>query len=69
MGKFSNEKVRSISLSIYSMDELEDLIIKMEKLLKEGYSINAISDFRYECSTSFIWNDPIFTIELTKYTI
>jgi len=69
MGRFSKEKVTSISLSIYSMDELEDLIIKMAKLIEEGYSINTISDLRYECSTSFVWNDPIFTIELTKYAI
>ena len=32
MGRFSEEKVTSISLSIHSIDELEYLIIKMAKL-------------------------------------
>ena len=70
MERFSKEKVTSISLSIHSINELEDLIIKMAKLLKEGYSIDTISNFEYKYTThNIIQNDPLFTIELNKSTI
>ena len=70
MGRFSKEKVTSISLSIYSLNEVEDLVVRMAKLIEEGYSIIAASDFRYSCTTSnFIQNEPIFTIRLTKNII
>lgn len=70
MGIFNKEKVSEIDLSIYSLNEVEDLVVRMAKLIEEGYSIIAVSDFRYSCTTSnFIQNEPIFTIKLTKNMI
>ncbi len=67
MGRFGKEKVSEIDLSIYSLDEAEDLIIRMAKLIEEGYSIITASDLKYNCATgNFIQNEPIFTIRLTK---
>lgn len=70
MGRFGKEKVSEIDLSIYSFDETEDLIVRMAKLIEEGYSIITASDLRYNCTTgNFIQNEPIFTIRLTKNII
>lgn len=66
MGRFSKEKVMSISLSIYSINELEDFIVKAAKLIEEKYSINTISDFRCNYSYGIMQEEPMVTIEFTK---
>lgn len=69
MGRFNREKVSEINLSIYSFEELEDLILKMAKFIQQGYKISTISDFTYNFNYGTRPTEPIFTIGFSKNII